>query len=33
MINKAADIYVNFTEKAFDFLIRSALGLGKNTHE
>ena len=33
LLNKAAEIYINFTEKAFDFLTRSALGLGKNMHE
>ena len=33
LLNKAAEIYINFTEKAFDFLVRSALGLGKNIHE
>ena len=33
LLNKAAEIYINFTEKAFDFLARSALGLGKNVHE
>ena len=33
LLNKAAEIYINFTEKAFDFLVRSALGLGKNVHE
>ena len=33
LLNKAAEIYINFTEKAFDFLAKMALGLGKNTHE
>jgi nucleotidyltransferase/DNA polymerase involved in DNA repair len=32
LLNKAAEIYINFTEKAFDFLARSALGLGPNEH-
>lgn len=30
--DKAVDIYVNFTENAFDFLIRSTLGIAKNRH-
>jgi hypothetical protein len=33
LIKKASEIFVCFTEKAFDFLIKSALGLGKNFHE
>jgi DNA polymerase kappa len=33
LLDKAAEIYINFTERAFDFLVRSALGLGKNEHE
>ena len=32
LLNKAAEIYINFTEKAFDFLARSALGIGPNQH-
>lgn len=33
LLNRATAIYINFTERAFDFLTRSALGLGKNTHD
>jgi hypothetical protein len=33
IIEKAVDIYINFTENAFDFLIKSALGISKNTHD
>ncbi len=33
IIDKAVDIYINFTENAFDFLIKSSLGIAKNTHE
>ena len=33
VIDKAMDIYINFTENAFDFLIKSALGIAKNTHD
>jgi DNA polymerase kappa len=33
LIDRAAAIYINFTERAFDFLVRSALGLGKSVHE
>ena len=33
LLDKAAEIYINFTEKAFDFLMRSALGIGGNVHE
>ena len=32
-MDKRIDIYVNFTENAFDFLVKSALGISKNTHE
>ena len=31
--DKAVDIYINFTENAFEFLLKSALGIAKNTHE
>jgi hypothetical protein len=33
IMDKAIDIYINFTENAFEFLIRSCLGIAKNTHE
>jgi DNA polymerase kappa len=33
LLNRAAAIYINFTERAFDFLIKSALGIGKSTHD
>jgi nucleotidyltransferase/DNA polymerase involved in DNA repair len=33
LIDRAAAIFINFTERAFDFLVKSALGLGKNFHE
>ena len=33
IIDKAVDIYINFTENAFDFLIKSALGIAKNVHD
>lgn len=33
LLDKATEIYINFTEKAFDFLVRSALGVGGNQHE
>ena len=33
IVDKAVDIYINFTENAFDFLLKSALGIAKNTHE
>jgi DNA polymerase kappa len=33
IISKSIDILVNFTSNAFDFLIRSALGISKNFHE
>lgn len=33
LLVKATLIYVNFTERAFDFLVRSALGLGRTTHD
>lgn len=32
LLDKAAEIHINFTEKAFDFLIRSALGVSGNFH-
>ena len=32
-IEKAMDISINFTNNAFDFLIRSSLGIAKNLHE
>jgi DNA polymerase kappa len=33
LINRSTAIYINFTERAFDFLVKSALGIGKNTHD
>lgn len=33
VIDKAVDIFINFTENAFDFLIRSSMGIAKNVHE
>ncbi len=30
IIAKGREIYINFTENVFDFLIKSALGIGKN---
>ena len=32
-IDRAMDISINFTDNAFDFLIRSSLGVSKNVHE
>ncbi len=32
-MDKAIDIYINFTENAFEFLLKSAMGIAKNTHE
>lgn len=32
VIEKASEIYLNFTENAFDFLIRAAYGIALNTH-
>ena len=31
--SKATEIFINFTENAFDFLIRASFGIAKNTHE
>ena len=33
MIEKATDIYVTFTEHAFEFMVKAALGISKNYHE
>jgi nucleotidyltransferase/DNA polymerase involved in DNA repair len=33
ILNKAIDIYINFTENAFEFLLKSGLGIAKNTHD
>lgn len=30
---KALDISINFTNNAFDFLLRSSIGIAKNVHE
>jgi hypothetical protein len=32
-IDRAMDVSINFTDNAFDFLIRSSLGVAKNVHE
>jgi len=32
-LDKAVDIAINFTPNAFDFLVRSSLGIAKNVHE
>ena len=32
-VERAIDIAINFTDNAFDFLIRSSLGVAKNIHE
>lgn len=32
-IEHAMDVSINFTDNAFDFLIRSSLGVAKNVHE
>lgn len=32
-IKQAASIYVNFTENAFDFMIRACMGISRNVHE
>ena len=29
----ASHVYINFTENAFDFMIRACLGIAKNIHE
>ncbi len=33
MIDKATEIYLNFTENVFEFLIKSAMGIGKTAHD
>jgi len=33
VIEKAIDIFINFTENAFEFLIKSALGVAKSHHD
>jgi len=32
-ISKAAEIYINFTENAFDFMMRACMGIAKDIHE
>ena len=32
-VERAMDVSINFTDNAFDFLIRSSLGVAKNVHE
>ena len=32
-LERSIDIIINFTQNAFDFLVRSALGIAKNVHE
>ena len=33
VVEKAAEIYVAFSERSFGFLVRSALGIARNHHE
>lgn len=33
VVDKAIEIYINFTENAFDFLVKSAIGIAKNLHD
>lgn len=33
LILKASEIYLNFTENVFEFLIKSGLGVGKTLHD
>ncbi|CDW79370.1 dna polymerase iv kappa [Stylonychia lemnae] len=33
VMTKSIDIYINFTENAFDFLVKSAMGIARNTHD
>jgi hypothetical protein len=33
VMDKAIGIYINFTENAFDFLMKASLGIAKNVHE
>ncbi|CDW83427.1 dna polymerase iv kappa [Stylonychia lemnae] len=33
IVTKGREIYINFTENVFDFLVKSALGIGKNLHD
>ena len=32
VVEKAPEIFLNFTENAFDFLMRASLGISSNTH-
>lgn len=32
-ITNATNIYINFTENAFDFMVRACMGIAKNVHE
>lgn len=32
MLEKATEIYLNFTEKSFEFLIKAAMGIGWSSH-
>ena len=33
ILTKAADIYINFTENAFEFLVKAAMGISRCNHE
>ena len=33
ILEKALDIYINFTENAFEFLVKAAMGISRCTHE
>ena len=33
VLDKACNIHINFTQNAFDFLVRSAFGISKNVHD
>ena len=33
IIRKATDIFVNFTENAFEFLVKAAMGISRHAHE
>lgn len=33
VMDKTTDIYINFTENAFDFLVKSSMGIAKILHE
>ncbi len=33
ILEKAADIYINFTENAFEFLVKASMGISRCNHE